>query len=42
MNYIQIRKGESTTHELIIKKADLSRMLVLLNDNFEVIRQETL
>lgn len=42
MNYIQIRRGETTTHELIIKKPDLTRILVLLDNDFEVIREETL
>ena len=42
MNYIQIQRGGSTTHELIIRKPDLTRVLVLLNDDFEVIREEPL
>lgn len=42
MNYIQIKRGDTTTHELIIRKPDLSRFLVLLNDNFEIIRKEPL
>lgn len=42
MNYIQIWHADSTTHELIIKKPDLTRILVLLNDNYEIIKQEPL
>ena len=42
MNYIQISRGDITTHELIIRKPDLTRILVLLNNDFEVIREETL
>jgi len=42
MNYIQIKRGEHTTHELIIRKPDQTRMLILLDDNFEIVRQEIL
>ena len=42
MNYIQIKHGENTTHELIIRKPDQTRMLILLDDNFEIVRQEIL
>ena len=42
MNYIRIERGGATTHELIIRKPDLSRVLVLLNDDFAVIREESL
>ena len=42
MNYIQIDRSGNITHELIIKKPDFTRILVLLNDKFEVIRQESL
>lgn len=42
MNYIQIWHADTTTHELIIKKPDLTRILVLLNDNYDIIKEEPL
>lgn len=42
MNYIQIKRGERTTHELIIRRPDHTRLLILLDDTYAIIRQEPL
>jgi hypothetical protein len=42
MNYIEIRKGTTIQHELIIRNQDMSRSLVLLNEHFERIKEEAL
>ena len=42
MNYIQIQSGKSSFHELIIRKPDLKRILVFLDDRYEIIREELL
>ena len=42
MNFIEIRKEATVNYELILRKPDLSRLFVLLNDQFEIVRQEPL
>ncbi len=42
MNYIQIKRGGLTTHELIIRRPDKTRLLILLDDRYEIIRMEPL
>ena len=42
MNYIEINKEDSTFHELIIKQADFKRLLILLNNKYEIVKEEVL
>jgi len=42
MNYIQILRGDQLYYEMIIKKPDMKRILVLLNDRYEIIKEEIL